>query len=171
MTGRCLVIANQTLGGESLDRAIEDCIARDIQSFYVVVPLTRVEHEATTWAGGFGLDEYVWMSGQTRAAMESTMEEDLRRQEAALIEAKDLARQRLHLMVERIAAAGGQATGVVGDEDPVEAARIALEEAAPFDEIVISTLPGRLSRWLKMDLPCRVGRMTDLPITTVEAPG
>lgn len=169
MAGQCLVIANQTLGGESLDRAVEDCIARDIRDFTVVVPLTRVEHEATTWAGGFGLDEYVWMSGETRAAMESTMEEDLRRQEAALAEARDLAQQRLELMVARIEGLGGRARGKVGDEDPLEATRVALEDNPDFDEIVVSTLPSRLSRWLRMDLPGRIGRLTDLPVTTVEA--
>ena len=35
-----------------------------------------------------------------------------------------------------------------------------------FDEIILSTLPARLSRWLKLDLPHKVSG-TGLPVTTV----
>jgi hypothetical protein len=35
-----------------------------------------------------------------------------------------------------------------------------------FDEVIISTLPTRLSRWLKLDLPSKVSG-TGLPVTTV----
>jgi hypothetical protein len=38
-----------------------------------------------------------------------------------------------------------------------------------FDEIIISTLPATLSRWLKLDAPSRIARMTQVPVTHVEA--
>ena len=38
-----------------------------------------------------------------------------------------------------------------------------------YDEIVVSTLPGSISKWLKLDLPHRVERSTGLPVTHVEA--
>ncbi|HUG86949.1 MAG TPA: hypothetical protein VMM13_20440 [Euzebya sp.] len=39
----------------------------------------------------------------------------------------------------------------------------------PFDEIILSTLPAGPSRWLAMDLPSRIARAHDLPLTHVEA--
>ena len=44
----CLVVANQTLPGETLATAIRDRIAEGDRTFYVVVPLTRVSH-GVTW--------------------------------------------------------------------------------------------------------------------------
>ena len=38
-----------------------------------------------------------------------------------------------------------------------------------FDEIIVSTLPKRTSRWLKLDLPHRVERACGKPVTHVEA--
>ena len=52
-------------------------------------------------------------------------------------------------------AAGGEVTGRVGDGDPYRAVCDALD-ADGFDEIVVSTLPPRVSRWLSMDLPGRL---------------
>jgi hypothetical protein len=64
-------------------------------------------------------------------------------------------------------ATGSEVTGEVGDADPVAAIHDVLG-AREFDEIVISTLPKRLSRWLKVDLPSKA-RGFGLPVTHVEA--
>jgi hypothetical protein len=37
-----------------------------------------------------------------------------------------------------------------------------------FDEVILSTLPARVSRWLKLDLPSKVAGL-GLPVTTVTA--
>ena len=168
MVGLCLIIANQTLGGEALDRAVQDCISRDIRQFYVVAPMTRVEHEATGWPGGFGLGE-TYVSEESLEAMRDAMEQDARRHEAELAESRRRARHRLDRMIEKIEAMGGDAEGEVGIEDPLEATRAALENHSPFDELIVSTLPSGLSRWVKMDLPNRIERLTDVPVTTIEA--
>lgn len=64
-------------------------------------------------------------------------------------------------------AAGSPVTGEVGDPDPVAAIHDAMGRGR-FDEIVISTLPRRLSRWLRLDLPSKA-RGFGLPVTHVEA--
>jgi hypothetical protein len=64
-------------------------------------------------------------------------------------------------------AAGGRVDGLVGAEDPFLAVSTALD-ARQYDEIVISTLPARVSHWLHLDLPTRVRRL-GLPVTVVTA--
>jgi GABA permease len=38
-----------------------------------------------------------------------------------------------------------------------------------FDEVIISTLPKRVSRWLHQDLPSKVRRHVSIPVTVVTA--
>ena len=64
-------------------------------------------------------------------------------------------------------AAGSEVTGHVGDHEPLMAIEDAIHRA-PYDEIVISTLPHRLSRWLHLDLVSKA-RGTGLPVMHVEA--
>ena len=64
--------------------------------------------------------------------------------------------------------AGLEVDGVVGDPDPLAAVT---EEWDPqrHDEIVISTLPTGVSKWLQVDLPRRVEKATDVQVTHVLA--
>jgi hypothetical protein len=64
-------------------------------------------------------------------------------------------------------AAGAPVDGLVGDPTPLTAIEDALN-SQPFDEIIISTLPARISRWLHLDLPSKLGGF-GLPVTTVTA--
>lgn len=64
-------------------------------------------------------------------------------------------------------AAGGRVEAVVGDIDPFTAVQAALERSK-FDEVIISTLPSRVSHWLGMDLPARIERL-GVPVTVVTA--
>ena len=173
--GRYLIVANQTLGGAKLDRAVRDHIERGQTQFYIVVPTTLPEHEAATWSGGFALGRsgsYPYVVGPDegmppdQAARE--MEEQARRREALLEEARRRAEDRLRKMVDKIRSAGGEAQGEVGDSDPVAAVEHVLMNM-PFAGIIVSTLPAGISRWLKLDLSSRISRMTDAPVTTVEA--
>jgi hypothetical protein len=66
-------------------------------------------------------------------------------------------------------AAGGEVDGMVGDPEPLAAIQDAVNVHG-FDEIIISTLPTRVSRWLKLDLPSKVAGL-GLPVTTVTAGG
>ena len=64
-------------------------------------------------------------------------------------------------------AAGGHVEGLIGDSDPLVAVREALERE-PFDEVIVSTLPARVSQWLHRDLPSRVEQL-GVPVTVVTA--
>ncbi|HEV2770177.1 MAG TPA: hypothetical protein VGV40_08360 [Solirubrobacteraceae bacterium] len=64
-------------------------------------------------------------------------------------------------------AAGSDVDGHVGDADPLAAIHDAVHASA-YDEIIVSTLPSRLSRWMRFDLPTRVRRLLGLPVTHVE---
>jgi hypothetical protein len=64
-------------------------------------------------------------------------------------------------------AAGSEVTGHVGDAEPLMAIHDAVN-LGHYDEIIISTLPKRLSRWLHLDLVSKA-RGLELPVTHVEA--
>jgi hypothetical protein len=66
-------------------------------------------------------------------------------------------------------AAGGPVDAMVGVPEPLAAIQDAVNLHG-FDEIVISTLPKRLSRWLRLDLPSKAAGL-GLPVTTVTARG
>jgi hypothetical protein len=62
-------------------------------------------------------------------------------------------------------AAGGPVEGIVGEKDPYEAVVSALRDPG-FDEVIVSTLPRRVSEWLRRDLPHRIEKL-GVPVTTV----
>jgi hypothetical protein len=65
------------------------------------------------------------------------------------------------------AAAGQEVTGSVGDPEPLMAIHDAVN-LGDYDEIIISTLPRRMSKWLRLDLVSKA-RGGGLPVTHVEA--
>jgi GABA permease len=81
------------------------------------------------------------------------------------------ARQRLHEELLRLRRLGAEVDGEVGEADPVAAIKEVLG-SQQVDEIILSTLPQRRSRWLARDLPGRVQRDFGLPVThVVSEPG
>ena len=141
---RFLVVANQTLGGEQLSSAVRERIARDECVFHVVVPATAVDDQIVAYGGETG-------PTKTPSAGEH---------------AHAIAEQRMAAAVRQIQNAGGQADGEVGDGDPLAAVRDALKRHE-VDEIIISTLPQGLSRWLRRDLPRQVERLSGRPVTSI----
>lgn len=79
------------------------------------------------------------------------------------------AEEHLRATVEQLRAEGLDVDdGKVGDPDPVAAVQDAVN-FKEFDEIIVSTLPTHLSKWLKLDLPHRVEHATGKPVTHVTA--
>jgi len=81
-------------------------------------------------------------------------------------EIRAVAQGRLDRALARFREEGADATGEVGDANPVLAVEDALRVQG-FDEIIVSTLPPGVSRWLKLDLPHRVEAAFGLPVTHV----
>lgn len=77
-------------------------------------------------------------------------------------EAKAVLDQALPLLSE---AAGSKVEGLIGAHEPLNAIQDAVNIEG-FDEIIISTLPARVSRWLRLDLPHKLTGL-GLPVTTV----
>ncbi|MBX5442275.1 MAG: hypothetical protein IRZ32_12215 [Solirubrobacteraceae bacterium] len=85
-------------------------------------------------------------------------------EDAGRSEARDVLELALPLLEE---AAGGRVEGLIGDASPLTAVMDAVNLHG-FDEVIVSTLPQRISRWLHLDLPAKIGGL-GLPVTTVIA--
>lgn len=78
------------------------------------------------------------------------------------------AARRLERAVTRLQSEGISVEGHVGAPDPL----VAVEEVwdpRRFDEIIVATLPTDASRWMALDLPRRIARLTDATVTHVVA--
>jgi hypothetical protein len=64
-------------------------------------------------------------------------------------------------------AANAPVQGIIGSHDPLAAVQDAIN-LGTFDEIMLCTLPQRVSRWLHVDLPSKVAAL-GLPLTTLVA--
>ncbi len=76
------------------------------------------------------------------------------------------AERRMKRSVAQLKAAGVDATGHVGDPDPVSAAVNTVHDER-VDEIIVSTFPQATSGWLRRDVIERIRKQTKLPVTHV----
>jgi hypothetical protein len=76
------------------------------------------------------------------------------------------ARDRLETALTRMREAGLDVEGKVGDPDPVVAV-MDVWDPMKFDEIIVSTLPTGSSRWMGLDLPHRLEKLTSVPVRHV----
>ena len=81
---------------------------------------------------------------------------------------RQLAGERLDEALRRLGSLGIPVSGEVGDIQPV-AAILDVLRTRDVDEIVLSTLPPGVSRWLRLDLVHRVERAVDVPVTHIVA--
>ena len=145
---RVLVVANRTVGGEELAAVIQERLGAGECQFHLLVPVPPTPPIGI--AAGF-------------SAMEAGVTPALQGPDE-----RQLATDRLRFGLEWMAGLGAAVDGEVGDSDAIRAVR-AVIESRQIDEIIISTLPTTISRWLRQDLPSRVERKFSLPVTVVTA--
>ena len=90
--------------------------------------------------------DFTWTEGGDRAAAEARLAEAMA----------------------RFRATGAVVTGEVGDGNPLEAIGDVLRREQ-FDEIILSTLPPGISRWLGQDLLTRVKKQHRVPVHHIVA--
>ena len=84
-------------------------------------------------------------------------------------EAREEAREQLEAALGRMREAGLEASGAVGtDDDPVVAV-IEAYDARRHDEVIVSTLPADVSKWLGHDAPARIAKATGALVSHVVA--
>jgi hypothetical protein len=81
-----------------------------------------------------------------------------------------IARERLEYGLEWLAGIGAPATGELSIDSDTGAAIARIVESG-YDEVIVSTLPTTVSRWLHQDLPCRIGRKVSVPVCVVTRAG
>ena len=143
---RYLVIANQTLAEAELTQAIRQRLEAGPSSFYILVPNTRPRDLA---------GRVVSQSLISPVGIPSSEDQTAAR-----------ARHRLGQLLRDLRGLGVQVGGDLGDADPLKAVGELLQRQR-FDEIILSTLPQPMSRWLGMDLPRRLQRRFGLPVATI----
>jgi hypothetical protein len=81
-------------------------------------------------------------------------------------EARRVAGERLAAMLVRLRELGAKVTGEIGAPDPIEAVEDAIR-GRDVDEILLSTLPVGISRWLGQDVPTRLKESVTVPVVVL----
>lgn len=81
-------------------------------------------------------------------------------------EARAAAQDHLTAAIARLRETGANVSGEIGHRDPIEATEDALR-GRTVDEILLSTLPPGLSRWLGQDVPTRLKGSVMVPVTVL----
>jgi hypothetical protein len=79
---------------------------------------------------------------------------------------REAAQARLDDLLQDLRSRGAEATGEIGAPDPVDATADALR-AHQADEVILSTLPSGISRWLGLDVPGRLRDVVRVPVVVV----
>jgi GABA permease len=146
---KILVVANQTATNQHLLDAIKGRAAKEECAFTLLVP--AVPAKSSTMTG--------MLSASVNIPQSSGGDEG---------EEYRVAQHRLDSAIESFRQAGIRVDGNVGDPDPIKAIGAYLRYRE-FDEIIVSTLPRGISRWLHQDLPHRIERKFHLPVAVITA--
>jgi len=142
-----LIVANRSIGGDALSEAIRDRLAAGPCHFHLLVPVPSPVSS-------------VIAIGAAAAEMTPSASFDLQSE-------REAAQERLDFGLEWLSGFDATATGQLSLEGDTAVAVARLVEAGSYDEVIVSTLPTVVSRWLRQDLPHRICRKVTVPVTTI----
>lgn len=142
-----VIVANRTLGGTALADAVRERIADGPVRFHLLVPIPSPVSSAVA-VGAAAAD----MVPAGAIEMGSERQQALDHLEYGLDWLRSLGAD----VVGDLLASSDTAQAVADDVAAVEA-----------DEVIVSTLPATISRWLHQDLPSRLQRKVTVPVTVV----
>jgi hypothetical protein len=147
--GNVLIVGNRSLGGSELAKLIETRLHDAPCGVHLVVPVPSPVASAVAVGG-------------TAADIAPTLSRDIDADRHA-------AQVQLEFGLDWLGALGATATGELTPYADTPRAVAQLVETHGFDEVIVSTLPAKVSRWLRQDLPCRIGRKVSVPVTVVSS--
>ena len=142
-----LIVANRTVGGDQLQAAVQERLRSGPCTFHLVIPVSGVVSPAV--------------------AVGSAASDTLPITPLDFINERDVAEKRLRFGLDWLRSLGAPATGeVLAESDTVIGVCRAVEEHGSV-EVIVSTLPTTVSRWLRQDLPHRLERKVSVPVVVV----
>jgi len=141
-----LIVANRTVGGRELAAAVR-ARAADDHRFVLLVPVAAPVTAAVA-VGAAAAD-------MTAGAFAGVPDEH------------HVATERLDYGLEWLEGLGVEAVGRLSTDADTAAAVAAVVRSDDIAEVIVSTLPTTISRWLRQDLPTRIERSVSVPVTVV----
>jgi|SRR6056297_749366 len=151
-----VIVANRTVGGADLEMAVRARLsgdagpgrhgADDACIFHLVVPVARPVSPALA-------------VGAAAADMMPLPVE--------IPNERDIASSQLARGLDWLAGLGADVTGELSTESDTALAVAHVVEAVGADEVIVSTLPSLVSRWLRQDLPSRIQKKVSVPVTVI----
>jgi len=147
---KVLIVANRTVGGQELADEVRRRVDDGGCELHLLVPVASPVASAVAIGAAAGDAANI----SPTASFE-------------VIDERQVARDRLAFGLEWLTSLGATATGELSTDCDTAAAVARVVEAEPVDEIIVSTLPKTVSRWLHQDLPHRIERKVKLPVTVI----
>jgi GABA permease len=140
------MVANQTIGSTELTEAVTERLERGPCLFHLVVPVPPTPPSAIS----------VGLAAAESAATAFMVLPDLRA----------LAEERLESGLDWLRRLGADASGEVATTDTIAVVQ-GIVTRDRVDEVIVSTLPSRISKWLRQDLPHKIEKAVEVPVTVV----
>ena len=147
---KTLIVANRTVGGDELAEEVRRRIELGAVRFHLVVPVTSPVASAVAIGAAVG--------DAANISPTSSYE---------VVDERRVARDRLAYGLDWLASLGADATGQLSTECDTARDVAGIVEVEEIDDVIVSTLPTTISRWLHQDLPHRIERHVRLPVTVI----
>lgn len=147
---KTLIVANRTVGGDELAEEVRRRVDLGDVRFHLVVPVTSPVASAVAIGAAVG--------DAANISPTSSYE---------VVDERRVARDRLTYGLEWLASLGADATGQLSTECDTARDVAGIVEAEEIDDVIVSTLPTTISRWLHQDLPHRIERRVRVPVTVI----